>query len=214
VFDVCAPVEVNSLGALTTNGGYWLPGTAQYSGTATAGTTTTLTDSGQSWTTNALVGMYVYLIGGTGSGQAAGYIVSNTATQITIRQAWATAPDATSVYKVVSPSYTTDGIHPALNGHVAIASVLTSWVNSLVPLTRIPETHRVNFGVSGLSVSYTVLDTSGKIVIPQTTAGVNETANGVYSAAIPISSAPGNRYIIVWNDGRQPAKTVLERVNP
>lgn len=42
--------------------------TALDSGTATAGASTTLTDSGKSWTSNAYADQAVKIIGGTGAG--------------------------------------------------------------------------------------------------------------------------------------------------
>src|SRR3990167_8643344 len=71
----------------------------QSSGTATSGAATTLTDTGKAWTTNAFIRMKVRITGGTGSGQTR-YIVSNTATVLTISPAWATNPDNTSVYRI------------------------------------------------------------------------------------------------------------------
>lgn len=68
-------------------------------GTATAGAATTLTDSGKSWTVNEHVGREVWIASGTGVGQAR-TITSNTATQLTVSDAWGTNPDATSVYNV------------------------------------------------------------------------------------------------------------------
>lgn len=124
VFDVAKTVEVNSLGALATNGGFWLPGTQVDTGTATAGSTTTITDSGKSWTVNQFAGMYVYLTAGTGSGQAAGYIISNTATQLTIKSAWTTGADATSVYRIVVNAMTVEGTHPTANGHLLMSAAV------------------------------------------------------------------------------------------
>ena len=72
-----------------------------YSGTATAGGSTTLTDSGQTWTVNGLAGCAVKLTSGTGAHQAR-VVVSNTATALTVDRAWTTTPDATSVYTVLA----------------------------------------------------------------------------------------------------------------
>jgi hypothetical protein len=74
--------------------------TALDSGTATAGGASTLTDSGKSWTVNGYAGQVVKLTGGTGSGQVRN-ITSNTATQLTVTEAWATNPDATTTYTIV-----------------------------------------------------------------------------------------------------------------
>lgn len=73
-------------------------GTEQ-NGLATAATSTTLTDSTQTWTVNAFVGMTVRIIGGLGDGQVR-TVSSNTATQITVSSAWTTTPDTTSEFTI------------------------------------------------------------------------------------------------------------------
>lgn len=76
-------------------------------GTATAATTTTLTDSNKSWVVDAYKGMYVFIIDGTGEGQFV-KIASNTATVLTFESA-ISAGDATSVYQITGgkPGYAT-----------------------------------------------------------------------------------------------------------
>lgn len=78
----------------------------------TAGTTTTLTDSTAAWPTNAYANSDVIIVSGTGAGQRR-RIASNTATVLTLASAvtgnartgaFATAPDATSVYRIVPSS--------------------------------------------------------------------------------------------------------------
>lgn len=69
-------------------------------GTATAGSTTTLTDSGKAWETNRWANYAVRITGGTGKGQVAP-IASNTGTVITLNRAFTTAPDTTSTYLIV-----------------------------------------------------------------------------------------------------------------
>lgn len=69
------------------------------SGTATAGGATTLTDSGQAWTTDVYAGFEVRITSGTGSGQRRS-IASNTGTVLTVSTAWAVNPDATSAYGI------------------------------------------------------------------------------------------------------------------
>ena len=69
-------------------------------GTATAGGATTLTNSAESWTVNEYAGFELRITAGTGSGQRR-TIASNTATILTVSVAWATNPDATSVYAVL-----------------------------------------------------------------------------------------------------------------
>lgn len=88
------------------------PTTGSATGTATAGTAGsgsgatagTLTDGAATWTVNdtALVGKFVTITGGTGSGQVR-VIASNTATVLTIAGTW-TAPTGTSTYALQSPS--------------------------------------------------------------------------------------------------------------
>jgi hypothetical protein len=86
------------------------PTTGTATGTASAGTAGsgstfgTLTDAAATWTVNdtAIVGKFVVITGGTGSGQVR-VIVSNTATELTIAGAW-TAPTGTSTYAIQSPS--------------------------------------------------------------------------------------------------------------
>lgn len=75
-------------------------GSADYAnGTATSGTTTTLTDSSKAWTTNELVGRGLYIHTGTNAGVMR-KIISNTATQITILDTFDTAIDTSSQYSV------------------------------------------------------------------------------------------------------------------
>jgi RHS repeat-associated protein len=70
-------------------------------GTSTgSNTTTTLNDTTQSWTTKQWAGLTVQITGGTGAGQFR-TISSNTATQLTVSQAWTTIPDATSTYAIL-----------------------------------------------------------------------------------------------------------------
>jgi len=79
-----------------------LNATIQFSGTATAGGNDTLTDSGSGWTPDEYIGYEVEITSGTGSGQTA-VVESNSTEVITIEGSWATNPDATSVYKIITP---------------------------------------------------------------------------------------------------------------
>lgn len=75
-------------------------GSADYAnGTATAGSTSTITDSGKAWTTNELQNRIVYIHTGTNSGLAR-IIISNTATVITILDLYPVAIDTTSQYTI------------------------------------------------------------------------------------------------------------------
>jgi hypothetical protein len=70
-------------------------------GTATSGTTTTLTDITKSWVVNGFVNYTIAVTGGTASGSSHS-ISSNTADTITFRGA-GTSPDSTSTY-IIFPS--------------------------------------------------------------------------------------------------------------
>lgn len=81
-------------------------------GAVTAGSTTTVTDAVASWPTNHYASSDVVIMSGTGAGQRR-RITSNTATTLTLAAAVAgnartgaftTAPDATSVYRIVPSS--------------------------------------------------------------------------------------------------------------
>lgn len=68
-------------------------------GTATAGTANTISNSAKNWTTNQWANSQIRIVSGTGAGQIRN-IASNTATAITVSTNWATNPDATSVYSI------------------------------------------------------------------------------------------------------------------
>ncbi len=71
---------------------------AQENGIATSATSTTLTDSTQTWTVNKFIGVPIQIVSGTGAGQRR-TITANTGTQVTVAT-WSTTPDLTSVYTV------------------------------------------------------------------------------------------------------------------
>lgn len=73
-------------------------------GNATAGASTTMTNSGASWEVNQYTGATVSIISGTGSGQSK-TIVSNTSTVLTVDSSWSTNPDATSVYEITQTAW-------------------------------------------------------------------------------------------------------------
>lgn len=68
-------------------------------GIATAGASTTITDSTKTWTTDRWKNYVVRIMAGTGAGQYRP-IASNTATALTVVGSWATTPDSTSVYTI------------------------------------------------------------------------------------------------------------------
>jgi hypothetical protein len=74
-------------------------------GTSTgSNTSTTLNDTGKSWTTDEFDGKAVAIVAGTGSGQM-NIVASNTATELTVENAWAVTPDATSEYVLADEAW-------------------------------------------------------------------------------------------------------------
>lgn len=68
-------------------------------GTATSGTTNTISNSAKTWTVNQWTNYQIRISAGTGAGQIR-TIASNTSTQITVSANWTTIPDNTSVYNI------------------------------------------------------------------------------------------------------------------
>jgi hypothetical protein len=132
IIEICSVVEVNASNVLTLDGGFWkAPNATADSGTATAGGSTTLTDSGKIWTVNQWAGYYVYCLSGTNAGDSAAYIVSNTSTQLTVNSAFAANPDNTTHYAIVSTPFTIDGTHPTTYAHIAMGSYIQGLAASL-----------------------------------------------------------------------------------
>lgn len=82
--------------------------TKSYSGIATAGGATDITDSAATFGVNALAGASIRLVGGTGAWTTARTIVSNTATVITVNTAWDVNPAAGSLYVLFSSNFGPD----------------------------------------------------------------------------------------------------------
>lgn len=105
----------SALGAAPTN-------TSRYkvlgfdAGTASAGSTTTLTDSTKAWTTNRWTNYIIRVLAGTGAGQTAP-IASNTGTVITLYKPLGTALDATSIYSIEGDK---DNVYLFLGGTAAV----------------------------------------------------------------------------------------------
>ncbi len=72
-------------------------------GKATSGGSTTLTDTAKSWATNEWAGAWVKIVAGEGKDQYK-KITENTATQLTVANAWGDNPDNTSQYVIYATS--------------------------------------------------------------------------------------------------------------
>lgn len=95
-FDVCgAPIIQHNDGETILSQSI---GTFRSLGTATAGSSNTLTDTTKNWSTIPSDCM-VAITEGTGAGQWR-WITSNTSTQVTVSSAWGIIPDSTSKYKI------------------------------------------------------------------------------------------------------------------
>jgi len=74
-------------------------------GTSTgSNTSTTLNDTGKSWTINEWTDYCLIITSGTNAGEMR-KIVSNTATELTVDAAWTVTPDATSGYAIAKKGY-------------------------------------------------------------------------------------------------------------
>ena len=91
-------------------------GGAYVSGTATAGTNRTLTDSSKSMAVDDYVNYQIRITGGTGMGQRQ-RIIANGTNYFEVAKKWATNPDATSTYSVLAD---TDTIFFSGNGNSAM----------------------------------------------------------------------------------------------
>jgi len=161
------------------------------SGTASAGGTTSLTDSSEAWTVNGHVGHFVWIYGGTGIGQIR-KISSNTATILTVGT-WGIDPDATSTYRILSTNPAKD---PYVSDDFDGTGTNTFYLD-FVPLMALEE-------AESNSVSITTSDIyqykqSGKLVL-QTDA----------EATIWSSTYPQNISLSYWY-GVYPIPRIVER---
>ncbi len=86
-------------------------GNVDISSTATSGTTSTIVDSGASYTTDEYIGYVVWIHSGTNSGEYR-EITSNDATTLTVSPVFSSAVDATSQFRITKLGYkdqTVDG---------------------------------------------------------------------------------------------------------
>jgi hypothetical protein len=86
-------------------------------GQASAGATTTLTDSSKAWVANQWNDFEVRILSGTGAGQVR-TVASNSSTALTVSPAWATAPNNTSYYALRQRSVAIESAGEYIQGRV------------------------------------------------------------------------------------------------
>lgn len=146
------------------------------SSTASTGGLTSLTDSGQTWTTNQYAGKKVQIVSGTGSGQIR-TISSNTAVTLEVSQSWDIVPNSTSLYRIVDYGVVkaTAGV---TNTETALSNLTTS--NQVDIKVR-----RYNTGTFGANLSDALLSMS---------------TVGAFSVTILDSSYSGSLIDPVWTN--------------
>lgn len=142
-------------------------------GTATSGSSTTLTNSGASWSTlrdnaNCPQALFVKITGGTGAGQIRA-ITNNTATALTCTPAFSPAPNATSTYTIYQTEVK------------LFDSGATDYVRAGIYLPELPTTSQTD---TGISVTYNSVLTDPQL--PCGTTISDETIAG----HIPPSTSP------------------------
>lgn len=142
-------------------------------GTASAGSTTTLTDSTKAWTVDAYKNHWVLIVDGTGEGQMV-KIISNTATQLTFGTL-GTALDATSVYQI-------SGSKPAFASGLATAGGASTLTNGAKAWTTNQWTNYQIRIISGTGVGQTrtIASNTGTVITTSAAWSVNPDATSVY----------------------------------
>lgn len=164
--------------------------TAGETGTATAATGTTLTNSGATWPTagTGLTNYLIRILSGTGVGQER-VISSNTATQVTV-PAWSVTPDTSSTYEIVLKMLNGDTITSSFTqGNKVIAEIAD---NAVVDVTA---------GAVALTFSGTCLMRWNKSENTRPTLRVaSRTSAGVYSSwtGVVINLSAGATCAFSW----------------
>jgi hypothetical protein len=170
-------------------------------GTATAGTSTSLTDANQSWAPNAWVGYHVDITTGTGSGGRA-QITSNTATQLVFANL-ATAPASGSGYRIAMKANggvaSSAGASSLTDSQSAVGGAKTwqtdafaGWQVNIVVGTGVGQTRTIQNNTSNsITVTQpwsTALDTTSRYVItklPGVLAGATGVSLDAWGAGTP-----------------------------
>jgi len=134
--DTGGVLEVDASGTAGLNGGYWKPGagTTVTSFTPTSVASTSVTNSGASWTVNAYQGLCEYVSADPVTTAAIGQIRCidyNTATLLQNSNAWTNNPSTSATIQVLTSCYTIDGTHPSSQGHLLMAQFAASIIAGL-----------------------------------------------------------------------------------
>lgn len=155
-------------------------------GTATSGTTTTLTKTGAGWETDEWKGGFITLTGGTGSTRSR-RVASNTSDTITFNRALATAPDATTTFNLWRSGVYVDGGRVTTTGAQTITDNL----------------HTIQWGVNQLEGA-TVTFVGGGTASPATMTVASNTATTMtFTSSFSVQPTVGDSYTIerlgVWH---------------
>lgn len=142
-------------------------------GTASAGSTTTLTDSTKAWTVDGFKNKWVLIVDGTGKGQMV-KIISNTSTMLTFGTL-ATGLDATSVYQIL-------GSKPAFASGLATAGGASTLTNGGKAWTTNQWTNYQIRIISGTGVGQTrtIASNTGTVITTSSSWGTAPDATSVY----------------------------------
>jgi hypothetical protein len=145
----------------------------EVNGTATAGSTTTLTDSTKAWVVDEFKNHWVLIVDGTGEGQMV-KIISNTATQLTFATL-ATGLDATSVYQIF-------GSKPGFASGLATAGGASTLTNGAKAWTTNQWTNYQVRIVSGTGAGQirTIASNTGTVLTTSSAWGTQPDSTSVY----------------------------------
>lgn len=178
-------------------------GSTTTSGTATAGGASTLTDSGATWVVDAYAGNVVQITSGTGVGQSR-LITSNTGTVLTVGTAWATAPDNTSAYAILTKTYRVRNVaDPALPWDIATknyvdsasgaANLQTAYVNGNTITTSAGEGNVTIAGDQNL-----LFTSSGQLGVGTSSPNEKLTVSGVVSVGEGVAPSGTAAFGKLW----------------
>lgn len=126
VWDAAAAIEVNSSNGLTLNGGFWPAAysTGLATGTLTAISGVTYTDSAETTTLDQWRGYYMRMTSGAASGNQSAVIYNVASGIFTLNAAITGSPSVGDSYQICMVS-TLDGTHPSTESHRRIAAYIT-----------------------------------------------------------------------------------------